>query len=249
MLWWQADKQNIEIQNLPDLPIPLTNISATADKKTIFIAGGEMLNTVSDKFYSLDLENKTAVWKALSPLPVSISHAVLIKDKNKPLIYLIGGRQKKATGISDIYKTVYVFDMEAQSWAEKKPLPYALSAGTGITINDHIFMLFGGDKGDTFHKVETLLATINVEEQGDNKQTLIERKNQLLAAHPGFSKEILMYDTLTDDWTKIGNMPFDTPVTTPIFNWGGRVIIPSGEIKAGVRTPHILAVDILEKKK
>jgi N-acetylneuraminic acid mutarotase len=60
---------------------------------------------------------------------------------------------------------------------------------------------------------------------------------------------VLLYNTLTDSWKTIGNIPFDTPVTTTAVKWGNDVIIPSGEIKAGVRSPNILSVKILQKEK
>jgi N-acetylneuraminic acid mutarotase len=69
-----------------------------------------------------------------------------------------------------------------------------------------------------------------------------------LAAHPGFSKDVLLYNVQTNKWSKIGTIPFDSPVTTTAFKWGKRIYIPSGEIRAGVRTPHILAVDIQNEK-
>ncbi len=124
----------------------------------------------------------------------------------------------------------------------------ALSAGTGISIGTHNIVLFGGDKGETFHQVETLLYAINAEKDEAKLQALKQQKNQLLDAHPGFSKDILLFNIETDKWTKIGIIPFDSPVTTTAFKWGKRIIIPSGEIRAGVRTPHILAVDIQNEK-
>ena len=56
LLQWNKESEKIEINNLPDLPIPLTNASATVNKNIIYIAGGETVNAVSHSFYSLDLE-------------------------------------------------------------------------------------------------------------------------------------------------------------------------------------------------
>ncbi len=251
LMLWNKKIQVIECQNLTDLPIPLTNASATADGNTVFMAGGETTNAVSDKFYSLDLNNKILEWKELPALPKPLSHSVLAFQKHgkKTCIYVAGGRQKKANGISDIFATLFEFDVATNRWTEKKPMPYALSAGTGIAVGSNTLLMFGGDKGETFHQVETLLAAINAENDEVKKQALIAQKNQLLTTHPGFTKDIISYNTQTDEWTKIGDMPFDAPVTTTVFKWKNRVIIPSGEIKAGVRTPHILAVDILQNEK
>ena len=128
-------------------------------------------------------------------------------------------------------------------------MPYELSAGTGIMINANDIILFGGDNGVTFHKVETLIAAINAEKDETKKQQLILQKNKLQSEHPGFSKEVLLYNIKNDTWEIIDTIPFNTPVTTTVVKWKSRVIIPSGEIKAGVRSPKILEIKIQLKNK
>jgi N-acetylneuraminic acid mutarotase len=49
-----------------------------------------------------------------------------------------------------------------------------------------------------------------------------------------------LYDTIKDTWEKVGNIPFASPVTTVAVKWNGDVLIPGGEIRAGVRTPQFL---------
>ncbi len=256
LMQWDKEKQQVSIQYLANLPLLLTNASATCIGNTIYVVGGESDNKTTNSFLSLDINDDKAIWKILPNLPKPISHAVVaahFKGKNKG-IYVMGGRAKTPSGISDLYDSTYKFDLKQNIWTplseindEQQNTP--LTAGTGSAIGTHYIVLFGGDKGETFHQVETLLAAINLEHDEAKKQPLIQQKNQLLAAHPGFSKDILLYDTQTDKWTKIGIMPFETPVTTSAFKCKNRIFIPSGEIKAGVRTPHILAVDILQNEK
>lgn len=261
LMKWDNKNQQIEYQNLTNLPLPLTNVSATIMGNTIYVVGGESDNKTTQSFLSLDMSESNAAWKILPDLPKPISNAVVVAQSKS--IYVIGGRAKTASGISDLYNSTFKFDFKQNIWI---PLPNisgcsisnisdgqqniaALSAGTGVSIGHQSIILLGGDKGETFHKVETLLAAINLEKEEGKKQDLILKKNQLLAAHPGFSKDILLYDTETNKWTKIGTIPFDSPVTTTAFKSGKRIFIPSGEIRAGVRTPHILAVDILQNEK
>ncbi len=196
----------------------------------------------TDHFYTLDLNDQAMGWKQLPAMPKPVSHTVLAvqSNRNNQHIYLIGGRKKNTNGISDLYASVYEFDLRQQRWKEKQPLPYPLSAGTGIATGDGYVWMFGGDKGTTFHKAETVIAAINAEKDEPKKQALIQQKNKLQSAHPGFSKEILRYNTITGKWAKAGNIPFDAPVTTVASLWGKDIIIPGGEIRAGVRTPKIL---------
>ena len=165
---------------------------------------------------------------------------------NKRCVF-IGGRRKGAGGISELYNSVFEFDITSNQWQEKKSLHYALSAGTGIVKNENTILLFGGDKGETFHQAEILLAAIAAEKDEVKTKELIEQKNKLQQNHPGFSREVLQYDIGKDAWKPAGVIPFVTPVTTSAVKWKDYVFIPSGEIKAGVRTPQILMGRISKK--
>ena len=58
--------------------------------------------------------------------------------------------------------------------------------------------------------------------------------------HPGFQRNVRAFHTLTETWTDLRDMPTRTPpVTTPAVRWGADVVIPSGEIRPGVRSPII----------
>ena len=128
-------------------------------------------------------------------------------------------------------------------------MPYALSAGTGISVDESEILIFGGDKGQTFHKTEVLLAAISAEKNESKKQDLVRKKNELQQSHPGFSKDVLLYNNIKDEWKLISKIPFVTPVTTTAVKWNESVFIPGGEIKAGIRTPQILMGKINFRKK
>lgn len=242
LIQWDAVKENSIVKDLPQLPFALTNASITSIDNTVYVAGGEMKSEVSNNFLSLDLENITAGWQQLPSLPKPVSHAVMVVQSNgyHNCIYLIGGRKKNAGSTSDLYSSTLQFDLITNKWKEKRSLPYNLSAGTGIASGDKYIFLFGGDKGETFHKTEELIVAINNGKDPVKKQKLTQQKIYLQSTHPGFSKHVLLYNTITDVWMKAGSIPFDAPVTTIAINWNGNVFIPGGEIKAGVRTPQIL---------
>lgn len=251
LLQWNKKTSTISTKQLPELPFALTNAAATVFDNIVYIAGGETTASVSNQLLALDLHNTEKGWKQLAVIPKAISHSVLAmqSSENNTSIYLVGGRKKNSTGISDLYSSVFEFNIKKNQWEEKKALPYPLSAGTGIATNPNEILIFGGDKGTTFHQVEMLIAAINVEKDETKKQELVLQKNKLQSEHSGFSKEMLLYNTLTDSWKTVGNIPFETPVTTMAVKWGNEVIIPSGEIKAGVRSSKILSVKILQKAK
>ena len=123
-------------------------------------------------------------------------------------------------------------------------MPYALSAGTGVWWNKDQIVLLGGDRGIVFNQVEKLLVAIANENDAEKKQILINQKNQIQETHPGFSKEILLYAADTNQWKIVGSLNHEIPVTTTAFIWNSKLFIPSGEIKAGVRSPNILQITI-----
>ena len=242
LLQWNKKASAIVEKKLPSLPAALTNAAATVNENIIYIAGGETAAGASNNFYSLDLNNVGVGWKQLPTLPKAVSHAVMVTQSNghHNCLYLIAGRKKNTASLSDFYSSVYQFDLKTNEWKEKRSLPYGLSAGTGMAAGTNHILLFGGDKGETFHKTEELIIAIANEKDEAKKQQLNQQKIKLQATHPGFSKEVLLYNTIKDTWEKIGNIPFASPVTTVAVKWKGDVVIPGGEIRAGVRTPNIL---------
>lgn len=242
LLQWDKTTKSVVIKSLPNLPVAITNASAASVKNTVYVAGGESTDSVSDKCWSIDLNNTNEGWKELPSVPKPVSHAVFIASQTNGVLklYLVGGRRKIPQSISDLYSSVYEFNGLKNQWNELEPLPYSLSAGTGVAASSDCIVLFGGDRGTTFHKVEKYIADINRAANQSEKERLIQEKNQLLAAHPGFSKEVLLYNINTGKCKTAGIIPYQTPVTTTAFWWDNVVVIPGGEIKAGVRTSQIL---------
>lgn len=238
-----------EIAFLPDIPMRLTNAIAVAYKSRVYLVGGETAAHVSDKVFVLDLDSIKIGWKSFPSIPRPVSHAVgvFIDQDHAKGIYVFGGRSKQPNGISDLYSSSYYFDVQQEKWVEKKGLPYTLSAGTGLATTVGKVFLFGGDKGETFHQVETIIA----EKARETKPVLIEmldkKRIELQSNHPGFSNEILCYDIILDSWSSAGKLPFAAPVTTHAFLWDNRIFIPGGEIRAGVRTADIFSAEVLKK--
>src|SRR5690606_23369081 len=98
----------------------------------------------------------------------------------------------------------------------------------------------GGDNGEVFHQIETYLSKITASKSEEEKSRLTAEKNKLVIHHQGFYRGILVYNTLTDTWSKIGELPFPAQVTSKAVFWDGAVVLSSGEIKPGVRTPNIM---------
>jgi N-acetylneuraminic acid mutarotase len=62
------------------------------------------------------------------------------------------------------------------------------------------------------------------------------------AAHPGFPKNMLGYDPLSDRWTNSGDTPLSR-ATAPVVPWKNGFVIPNGEARPGYRTPEVWSVE------
>jgi cyclically-permuted mutarotase family protein len=244
---WDSEDKNIEIKPLPDLPLALTNVALTHIDNVVFAAGGDEATKSSNRFCSLDLDDKHAAWKALPGLPIALANATLITQKNgvEKSIYLIGGRTKTASGISELHHTTFVFDLNKNEWKKCADISDGahttnLSAASGMALGDDEILITGFDNGKTFHKIETLIAKIAQAKTEQERQKLTEEKNNLSIHHKGFDKSLLLYNTNSDAWTKIGELPFPARVTTTDVKWGNDIVVSNGEIKPGVRTPDVM---------
>src|SRR5690554_6523642 len=246
LLRWDLSRQEVITLPMPQLPLPLTNATAAVIDNRVYLAGGETEGGTSNGFYSLDLSAPTA-WERLPDLPLAVSHAVSISQSNGeyPCFYLIGGRAQSPSGVSELFGTTFRFDPRKNQWdqlsdiSDRNGNATTLSAATGVASGANYILLFGGDKGEIFSQIQRLDVAIAEATDEEEKQIHQAEKLQLVESHPGFSKNIYLYNTVTDSWTIADKLP-SSPVTTFATQWGNDLLIPSGEIQPGVRTPDIL---------
>lgn len=249
-LVWDLSLKELRSEQLPDLPVALTNAGMVAYNDQLIVCGGETAAGTSAKCFSLNMSDTAGGWKALATMPRAVSHMVLsLQSVNGcDYVYVLGGRCKKETGISDLYNDVYALDLLANTWEKQSPLPYPVTAGTGVRADDEQILLFGGDTGETFHRSEVLSAAMKAENDPGQLAKLEKERIELLNAHPGFSKKILLYNSSKGSCEPAGSLPFAAPATTTAIRWNNKVVIPGGEIKAGIRTPDIWSASIINIK-
>ncbi len=236
-----TDGTGIQINSLPDLPIPLTNACGTAIGSQLYLAGGESITGMNNRFFTLSTATPSQGWQELPSVPLAVSHAVLVPRMNseKQELLLIGGRAKNDSDTSELFSYCWAYSPDQQIWNKSGELPVALSAASGIQLTDGSIVLMGGDDGSTFTRVEKLLGAIARETDSTHKQNLIQQKNNLLSSHPGFRKEVLLLAPDSKEWSSIGELPFEPPVTTTLLKRNNQLVLPSGEIRAGVRSPFL----------
>lgn len=247
LLNWNADKEEVETKNLPDFPFAITNIALTNIDNIVYAIGGDQAKNSSDLFFSIDLSSTNPEWISLPKLPFALANAVAVvqKDKEGTNIYVVGGRTKTASGISDLHNTTLAYNIKKQIWENRATIcdgknTMNFSAGAGVAVGDHSIVIVGGDNGTTFHKIETFLSQIAQSNSEEEKTRLITEKNKLNTTHTGFFNGVLLYNTLTNKWSKIDELPFLAHVTTTATIWNDKIVLSNGEIKPGIRTPDVM---------
>lgn len=227
------------ITELPPLPQPSTAGMAAALGDKLYFAGGNTAAGTSDQFLVLDLRNTDLGWHPLPNLPQSIGFGVMYAYPRTGELFIASGRKRIAGARTPFFSSLFVFNTTKNSWQRKADLPYPVSAATGIRFQDKLF-IFGGDPGETFHLTEDLLLKIAGAKDSLQKKALVAQKDNLQMHHPGFTDQILIYDPSTDKWARAGKLSHPAQVTTTAIPWQDGVIIPCGEIRAGVRYPDII---------
>ena len=228
---------SFEVITWPSLPEAFTNAVAVATNAALYVFGGANSKGVSSKVWALYFDKITAGWKHVSdmPQPTSFAAASLLNGQ----VYIMGGRCKGADGVSKIYNQVFAWDIENNTWYKKSALPETVSAATAVTTNDSSILFIGGDKSVVFHEVELLAAKIGATRDTSIKKELVIIKNNLQKTHPGFSKDVLKYNRVSNTWGPYAQLSFTAPVTTHAFINNSKIYLPAGEIKPGIRSPKI----------
>ncbi len=210
---WNGSQLNIS--QLPSLPKPIANACGVLIGDNLCIAGGlekpEATTTLKDVYY-LDLSAPQPTWNSLSPFPGS-PRMLAVATAVDGAFYVVGGVDLVASADGKVTRRYLkdAFCLERGGWRQLDDLPYPLAAAPSPAPWDwYGFWILGGD---------------------DGSQTGV---NPL--QHPGFSSNILRHDE--GGWHISGQLPA-AHVTTATTHWNHRWIIPSGEIRPGVRSPQV----------
>lgn len=208
----------LRVEPLPPLPKPLANAAGALVGQQILVCGGSSEpgeKSASNQMWSLDLSHLAAGWRELPALPAAARLLATAASDGRDF-YVLGG--VTPTKRNDTIARVYLNDAWRYRWNSgwqrlaNLPRPMAAAPSPAPVIANQIVVLPGDDGS---------LAGF-----------------QPAAKHPGFNHRTLAYDIQLNQWREGGKVPF-AHVTTPCVRWQRRLVIPSGEIRPGVRSPDV----------
>lgn len=230
------ENNKIQVKKYPNLPTPVKNATATTLGSAIYVIGGQLADgTSSNQFLKLDTQSLEEGWQTLPEYPLAVygSTAVTQQDGEDLSIFVFGGRNRNKNDATTLfYSDVYTYKPIANQWVIKKniqlhnqKIPLAVATSTPVGASN--ILLFGGDTGHIFNQVEKAINSENT--------TL---RDSLWQNHPGFQNEILLYNTITDEWFSNGKNKHPVAVTSS-FSDSKHIYIVGGEKTPGVRSPYI----------
>jgi len=251
MLSWDPAAQSVTRKAFPALPVPLAFMAGAKVGDVIYIVGGKSDKGATKSFFALDLskQNDPAAfkWQIRAPWPGEariLPVAVAQSNGDNDCLYLFSGRNE--TGLlTDAYR----YDPSGAMWTRiadvgtPEQLPTCVMAAPGVPCGSQNIRILGGDTGKNFVKLveaEKHIAYLKTDSAKAAELAAAQAQHkEMLRLHPGFSRDILAYNTRDDAWTKVGEMPVGSHVTSRALVWDKTIIIVSGEIRPGVRTPKI----------
>lgn len=250
LLQWNRATQEVTIEYLPNLPRPLAFMAGTSVGQTVYVVGGKesKAGDATHNFWSLDLSKDDLVWEERSPFaapPRLLPLATTQSNGQTDCLYLFSGRRVEKGKGTQVLSDAYEFNPTTNSWQSlpdikpKDGEERSIMAGTCVSSGANHLLFFGGADGKILLQLEALAEAIASANDTIKRQELEQEQKAIFEEHPGFSKDILTYHTITKSWAKIGELPFTSPVTTTAIKWDDRFILPSGEIQPGIRTPKV----------
>lgn len=269
LLKWNTKTKTIEREDLPPMPIALANMGGSVIGDMVYLVGGnETKNTgATSNFLSFNLtetlNRKQYTWEVLPDFPgeerIQPVVAAQGNGRNYESLYVFSGLHfnPDAEFTHKMLSDVYEYDPNKKSWLQKKSVPNNntpeieggyIAAAPAIKSGASHIIIFGGAGGEQQHlskrlhlwnEIKNLKSESDLDESTKTAIDSLSKIEKELFKTTSFSKTIWAYHTITDTWSKRGEIPNKTQVVANAVKWDNDIIIAGGEIKPGVRTNKI----------
>ncbi len=206
-------------ETLPALPEPLAQMAGALVERRVHLCGG--IRGPADTraraaHRMLDLDALEKGWQELPPLPAE--GRILATAGAAGETFILAGGCSLAPDKEGKPVRAYLRETWGYSegkWKRLADMPRAaVAAASPAPVRGGSLYVISGD---------------------DGSQTGLPSP----AAHKGFTKEILRYDSGRDAWAVAGQLDLPAPVTLPTAPWKEGHVLFNGEVKPGVRTPQV----------
>ena len=247
LLFFYDKKSNeVTITNYPSLPQPLAFATAEIFEDYVYVIGGRNSEKSTNSFYRLNLKDPN-VWEHLDDFPGSaraVHTSVIQNTGNSKKIFVLGGRNEVYGKKSEALSSYVSYDLSTKNWQEEGHIlidskANVLMGASAEALGSMHILVYGGSDEVLFDKLENYGLQLASQPNDSITNEIITERNDLLNDHPGFSKNVLAYNTVTKQWFVHESLSNKIPVTALSFPTKDGFTIISGEVSPGIRTPKI----------
>ena len=215
------------IKALQALPDAVEQAGWACDGRRCFLAGGISASGRSDAVYVCDKGKYR--WKELCPLPVPLVQPVAFACGEK--LYVWGGFDPVS---SEVYSKGWCLDIASGEWSETAGVPDGgtFVGASGVTLPDGRLLVVGGVNREIFRKA-----------LHNGPEDRIPYLSMDPAAYH-FRDIAWVFDPQAEGWQQAGTSGRTALAGAGICIYKRGVIIAGGEIKPGIRSPHIFKLDL-----
>ena len=252
-LSYSSDIEDVIIKEYPSLPEPLAYTAAVKVADYVYVVGGKNSSSSTNSFYRLNVkEGKT--WERLTDFPGEprAVHALAVQDTptNKKL-FVFGGRNQREGKKSKVFTNFLSYDLKEGVWKDEGDIVVdgvtrALMGASAVPNGSMHIMVYGGSDEVLFNELEQLSIELNSVQNDSIAGVLKQRRDDILNQHPGFSRDILAFNTITQKWFVYQRQETGLPVTALSLRRGDDFLIVSGEVSPGIRTPRVAIFSMVE---
>lgn len=223
------DSDTLNFHQLPDLPFPLGNGSASYRDGTIYLLG-----SFSDQRpIVLSLQVELAIkgqpggyWNIVTLFEGTSRHAAflaLLEDGSGERLYLFGGRAagNQTPSQADYLNEVWRYDEQLREWEPMALMPHAALIPVHVQIDSSTLAVMGGSDGHNFGNMAAMGANYRI------------------------PSRIMFYDAKRDKWSVRGDMPVGL-VGAAVVDLGGSWMMAGGEYSPALRTNRAYQFDWVE---
>ena len=230
----QLDGLTPRITDLSALPGTLDNMAAAAIGRTVYVAGGNYDGVPSTRLFALDLDNESAGWKELAPMPGNPRvQPVMAASGGK--LYLWGGFACRHEGHEpSLELDGLCYNPANNKWS---PLPapetvdgekVSLGGGVAVTLPTGTIATIGGVNKDVF------------------LEALRNQAPDYLSHEPEwyrFNDHLLIFDPRKGKWSDFGRQEGAARAGAgAAADSKGRIYINGGEVKPRIRTAEFMII-------
>lgn len=234
------DKGEAIIEHIGDLPFTIADGISVKDGDYIYTGLGKQDGKATNKFFRFNVKTKET--EELESIPGEATRNQAVAQVLGDNIYVFSGGDKVA------YTDGYKYDIKNNSWSKISDVKIdnreiSLLGANSVKLDEDRMLVIGGFNKEIYDNAVEKMGKLEGEE-------LAKFKEGYFGADPfefNWNNNILIYNAKSNEWTSVGEIPFNAPCGAGLILEGENIYSINGEIKPGVRTKNIYSGTLIYK--